>query len=290
MITIETAVMPLAGAGTRVFPGTTAIEKCMMPIYEGNAARPVVDYMVEDCARAGIKRVIFVTSERGRTQLQDYFEQLSDRLEEQLRRTGKDVKIAEELERRRSYDMRYDYVIQPTDTYGTAYPPFLAMPLLAGESHFTLAGGDDFVYHPDGTSELRQAIETLNMSSNNNHVIMGNPVPREDAPKYGVLQTSDDGVLLGIDEKPPIDRVPENPIVNISRYVLSDKIWPHIQEEMSRSLLHGEEHYITNPITNAATEGQVFRVHAITGTYLDGGSPQGLLQASQYITEHPRTT
>ena len=94
---IQTAVIPVAGAGTRVFPMTTAIEKCMMPIYAGGQGLPVIHYMVADLARAGIKRIIFVTSERGRSQLKDYFEAINPNLETQLRGVDKDKLIQKEL-------------------------------------------------------------------------------------------------------------------------------------------------------------------------------------------------
>ena len=44
---IKKAIIPVAGWGTRRLPVTKVIEKAMLPI--GN--RPLVDYVVEDCAR-----------------------------------------------------------------------------------------------------------------------------------------------------------------------------------------------------------------------------------------------
>ena len=44
------AIIPVAGYGTRRLPITKAIEKCMLPVLN----RPVVDYVVQDCLRAGI--------------------------------------------------------------------------------------------------------------------------------------------------------------------------------------------------------------------------------------------
>jgi UTP--glucose-1-phosphate uridylyltransferase len=78
-MSIETAVMPVAGSGTRGFPLTSAQDKFMMGIYARDGIRPTVDYMVEDCVGAGIERVIFVTSEHGKIALKDYFETLRPR-------------------------------------------------------------------------------------------------------------------------------------------------------------------------------------------------------------------
>lgn len=285
---VETAVMPVAGAGTRVFPVATAIEKCMMPIYAGAQGLPVIDYMVADCARAGIKRIIFVTSERGRTQLKDYFETINQKLEAQLRGIDKDKVINNELKRRGKFDLKYEYVIQPTDRYGTAYPPYLARELLRGESHFALMGGDDFVYRQDGTSEIADAIK-LWQESGSDHVIMGNPVEQEEGPKFGILHINDDGKLTHFDEKPPPERVPKKPVANISRYLLSDKIWPQLEAEMARNRHGADEHFITYAINDALADGQSFQVHPVSGKYLEGGSFEGLQRAGLYIATHPQT-
>lgn len=47
---ISKAIIPVAGWGTRRLPITKTIEKCMLPI--GN--RPLVDFVVQDCLKAGI--------------------------------------------------------------------------------------------------------------------------------------------------------------------------------------------------------------------------------------------
>jgi UTP-glucose-1-phosphate uridylyltransferase len=285
---IETAIIPVAGAGTSVFPCTTAIDKCFMPVYANGQSRPLIDFMVEDCAGAGLKRVIFVTTERGKAQLKEYFEDLNPILREQLSALGRDDLIAAELQRRHSYNLQYEYVIQPPNIYGTAVPPYLAREALSGEKHFALMGGDDFVYHTDGTSELKLAIDTW-QSSNTDHVIMGVPVAREQAPRYGILQIDASNRLVSIDEKPPLERVPENPIANISRYLLNDQIWDEIAAEVAIDRGKGREHYITNPISQAVADGQSFQVHAVTGTYFNGGNFDGLLEASNYLKAHPRT-
>src|SRR3989344_1582306 len=283
---IQTAVIPVAGAGTRVFPMTTAIEKCMMPIYAGGQGLPVIHYMVADLARAGIKRIIFVTSERGRSQLKDYFEAINPNLETQLRGVDKDKLIQKELKRRGEFGMKFEYVIQPTDKYGTAYPPFLARECLKGESHFALMGGDDFVYREDSTSEMADAIKLWEQSGSD-HVIMGNPIKREDGPKYGILHSNSDGQLTHFDEKPPIERVPEQPVANISRYLLSEAIWPQLEAEMARPRSGGDEHFIPYAINDALEAGQTFQIHRVSGKYLEGGSFEGLQAAGNYISAHP---
>jgi UTP--glucose-1-phosphate uridylyltransferase len=288
MLPIETAVIPVAGIGSRMLPATWSIEKCMLPVYTGGKTRLLVDWMVEECAQAGIKRVIFITTERGKKQLYDYFEKIDANLEMRYEHLGKGDVVTTEQARRDSYGLTYEYVIQPPDGYGTTVPPFLAKPLLQGEKRFFLMGGDDFVYHEEAKfSELSLAIDTWNKAGTD-HIIMGNPIPRAEATRYGVLFANDAGDLSKWVEKPAIEDVPNTPIatVNISRYGFSEGIWEYLEQEMATA--REGEHLITYPVLNALAAGQKFRIHPVQGVYLDGGTAETLIAAARYITEHPR--
>src|SRR5580700_10420536 len=116
---IETAIIPVAGVGSRMLPATWSIEKCMLPIYTGGQTRLLVDWMVEECAKAGLKRIIFVTTERGKKQLRDYFESIDSTLAVRYSHLGKEKTVVNEEARRAAYGLTYEYVIQPLDIYGT---------------------------------------------------------------------------------------------------------------------------------------------------------------------------
>ena len=68
---INKAIIPVAGWGTRRLPITKVIEKAMLPI--GN--RPLADYVVEDCAKAGIKEAYIVIDEKPFSQIKAYYEE-----------------------------------------------------------------------------------------------------------------------------------------------------------------------------------------------------------------------
>ena len=55
---VTTAVVPVAGRGTRMRPATRALPKEMLPVGD----RPVVQHVVEELAASGIERVVFVTA------------------------------------------------------------------------------------------------------------------------------------------------------------------------------------------------------------------------------------
>ena len=54
---ITKAVIPVAGLGTRMLPGTKAIPKEMLPIVD----KPLIQYVVNEAVAAGIKDIILVT-------------------------------------------------------------------------------------------------------------------------------------------------------------------------------------------------------------------------------------
>ena len=54
---IKKAVIPVAGLGTRMLPATKAIPKEMLPVVD----RPLIQYVIEEAAAAGIKEIVLVT-------------------------------------------------------------------------------------------------------------------------------------------------------------------------------------------------------------------------------------
>ncbi len=54
---VRKAVVPVAGFGSRMLPATKAIPKEMLPIVD----KPIIQYIVEECAMAGINEIVMVT-------------------------------------------------------------------------------------------------------------------------------------------------------------------------------------------------------------------------------------
>src|ERR1041384_5016331 len=67
------AVIPAAGLATRFLPATKAVPKELLPVVD----RPVLQYIVEEAAAAGITDVLLVTG-RGKTSMVDHFDRRPD--------------------------------------------------------------------------------------------------------------------------------------------------------------------------------------------------------------------
>ena len=57
-MSINHAIIPAAGLGTRFLPITKVLPKAMIPIYN----RPAISYIIEEALEADIKHLIFVVS------------------------------------------------------------------------------------------------------------------------------------------------------------------------------------------------------------------------------------
>ena len=55
---VRKAVIPAAGFGTRFLPFTRAVPKEMIPLVD----KPVIQYVVEEAAAAGIEDILIITS------------------------------------------------------------------------------------------------------------------------------------------------------------------------------------------------------------------------------------
>ncbi len=69
MNVIKSAVVPVAGHGTRLLPATKSQPKEMLPV----ARKPIVQYVVEELVRNGIEQILFVTG-RNKASIENHFD------------------------------------------------------------------------------------------------------------------------------------------------------------------------------------------------------------------------
>ena len=55
---LKTAVLPVAGLGSRFLPITKSIPKEMLPIID----KPLIQFAIEEAIEAGIEKIVFITS------------------------------------------------------------------------------------------------------------------------------------------------------------------------------------------------------------------------------------
>src|SRR5215831_11486595 len=129
------AVIPAAGLATRFLPATKAVPKELLPVVD----RPVLQYIVEEAAAAGIVDVLLVTG-RGKTSMVDHFDR-QPYLESRLEAKG-------DLERlaaiRRPAELAEIYTCRQAEPLGLGHAVSYAESHVGQES-FAVLLGDEFV-------------------------------------------------------------------------------------------------------------------------------------------------
>ncbi len=269
------AIIPIAGYGTRRLPITKAIEKCMLPV--GN--RPVIDYVVEDCIRAGITEFMFVVGEEF-DQIRRYYGQ-NQLLEEYLEHKGK-TKELEEVQALNK-KARFHYVVQDQyQPYGTAVPVWLCRHLIKPGEKVLVVFGDQFFYRQDGGSELADFIAQAEQAGTPS-AMLANEVAWEDVSHYGIVVTKKDAdreLYQKIIEKPSRQAAPTN-LSNASCFVFDPGIFPFIDDNLEQEF--EGEHFLTDPLNAYAAAGNDIAVIRAKGEYLDCGTTEAWLHTNQRI-------
>lgn len=268
---VTTAVIFASGSGSRMLPVTSAVQKELLPILN----RPVIDYVVSDLIAAGIKHVMFVV-QPGSHGLQDYY--LGNAvLERQLERLNK--RTALQHLRDGQHRAKFSFIEQPEDAgYGTAVPLIVATPYLPKDEAVFVTGGDDFVWHADGTSDAAKFIEAF-QSASAAGALVARTAPEDQLFRYGVLavrQEKERTFLSQIVEKPTPGNAPSN-LINVSKYIFGPQVLPYL-DKVKPDAQTGEL-YITDAVQMAAAEHPI-TVYETGGQFLDAGNTANWLRAN----------
>jgi UTP--glucose-1-phosphate uridylyltransferase len=267
---ITKAIIPVAGWGTRRLPITKSIEKCMLPV--GN--RPIVDYVVRDCIKAGINEIFFVVN-KGSTQLQQYYSDNSA-LTEFLQYNGKQdlMELA-----RTPQNVIFHYIEQDSNQkYGTAVPVALVVPNLKKDESVLVAMGDGFMHTKDGSSEFMRLIAA---TPDGGSSILSATAADDQLSTKGVIDFNEDtGAFERIVENPPVGQAPSDQI-NLGIYVLNYDMLLRIRNYCEIEL--SGEYYIIEPIAQAVMEKAIFTVVPTQGEFLDCGNVHDWLHANEVI-------
>lgn len=216
-MTVELAVVPVAGRGTRLLPLTKSQPKEMLPV----GRKPVVQYVVEELSRCGLTKILFVTGP-GKTAIENHFDIDGD-LIAHLRETGKE-ELLEELAFERE-NVEYFYTRQRRQL-GLGHAVLCAASVVGGQS-FAVALGDSIIGLQAQSQVVRRMIEVFE-SQRADAVIAFEPVPAEDVVHYGIAAPRGPAgevfELADLIEKPSVDQAPSRWAV-AARYVFRSNIF-----------------------------------------------------------------
>ncbi|HEX2057896.1 MAG TPA: UTP--glucose-1-phosphate uridylyltransferase [Actinomycetota bacterium] len=221
---VRKAVIPAAGYGTRLLPASKSLPKEMIPLVD----RPGIQYVVEECARAGIHDVLVITS-RGKATMEDHFDRALG-LEARLEKTGK----LEELDAVRAVAELADvHYVRQKEALGLGHAVTAARAHV-GDEPFALLLPDEIVPAPVGDEPplLERMLDVHEREGVG--VIAVRRVPMERVSAYGVVtpagEMRDDFVpISGIVEKPPQEEAPSD-LAAVGRYVLGPEVFDELEK------------------------------------------------------------
>jgi UTP--glucose-1-phosphate uridylyltransferase len=213
---IDIAVVPVAGLGTRLLPATKSQPKEMLPV----GRKPVVQYVVEELTRVGMTRVVFITGP-GKASIENHFD-LNGELIQMLRESGKEELLGE-LEFERA-PVQYFYTRQ-RQLLGLGHAVACAQSFV-GDRPFVVALGDSIIgmhAESDVVKRMTRCFDEQDAAA----VIAFEEVAEHEVSQYGIAKpASDDEVfrIMDLVEKPSTRDAPSR-LAIAARYVLSPAIF-----------------------------------------------------------------
>ncbi|MEV0604282.1 UTP--glucose-1-phosphate uridylyltransferase GalU [Streptomyces sp. NPDC050315] len=257
---IQKAVIPVAGLGTRFLPATKATPKEMLPVVD----KPALQYVVEEACRAGLDDILMVTG-RNKRPLEDHFDRNWE-LEEALERKGDATRLSRVRESASMGDVHY---VRQGDPLGLGHAVLCAAPHVGNEP-FAVLLGDDLI---DPRDPLLTRMSEVHQRFGGSVVALME-VPAEQIGLYGCAATAPTDVedivrVSDLVEKPDPRTAPSNYAV-IGRYILDPGIF-----DVLRTLLPGRggEIQLTDALQQLAQSTSAGPVHGVvfTGRRYDTG-------------------
>ena len=261
---IRKAVIPAAGLGTRFLPVTKSVPKELLPILD----KPMLQYVVEEAAEAGIEEVIIVTSP-GKETIAAYF-QPDPGLEEHLAASGGQDFLDQVRHVSSLAEVRFVIQEQPL---GLGHAVLTAQAAV-GKQPFAVMLPDDIVAHTPGVlSQMMEVSRRFHAG-----VVAVERVPWEVVQNYGGADAMEveDRVhkISKLVEKPPREEAPSN-LTIVGRYILPPEIFSCLERTPPGAK---GEIQLTDGMT-LLLESQMLYAYEFQGKRYDGGTPLGLLRA-----------
>ncbi len=272
---ITKAVIPAAGLGTRVLPASKAVPKEMLNIVD----KPAIQYLVEECAAAGITDVLIITN-RGKGAMEDHFDYAFE-LEASLKKNP---------DKKTLYDAVHDvanlaniFFVRQKETAGLAHAIAAAEPF-TGDEPFAVLYGDDII-----NAKVPVIKQLMDAYEKYGTCVTGvNEVPMELLVKYCSLEVNPvEGRIMqvgSIKEKPDPDKIYSKYAI-LGRNVLTAEVYDYIRNQPADP--RNGEVMFSEALGKMALDGKLYAVD-FEGKRYDMGNKLGIMQANcEFALEHP---
>lgn len=232
------------GSGTRLYPTTRVTSKQLLPIFD----KPMIYYPLSVLMLAGIRDILIITTEKDSANFRDL---LGDGT---------------------NYGINLNYAIQNAPN-GIAEAFIIAKDFI-GNDAVTLILGDNIFFGPRFSATLKKL--TSKVEKNGGAYILAYPVKQPE--RFGVVEFDGRDNVISLEEKPS---QPKSNYAVTGLYIYDNKVidYAKILKPSARGELEITDInkiYLKNKTLKMEKLGRGF-------SWLDTGTHQSLLQASQYV-------
>jgi len=218
---IRSAIVPVAGHGTRLLPATKSQPKEMLPV----ARKPIVQYVAEELVANGIEQILFVTG-RNKSSIENHFDS-----DPELLRVLKDANKKDLLAELDFEDLQAHFFYTRQRFQRGLGDAVMCGENFAGEQPVVVALGDSILGLNAGSKALSRMIDLFS-SKRASCVIAVEEVPPDEVKHYGIVDVVEngDGTLRinRVVEKPKPEEAPSN-LAIAGRYAFSPLIFDMIR-------------------------------------------------------------
>lgn len=255
-MSVEVAVIPAAGRGTRMRPATRVVPKALITVVD----RPAIQYAVEEAARAGAKEAIVVVDLDAGHLIAQHF------------KLGGALPGLEGI--------RVRPVVQE-EPLGLGHAVYEAAEMVGDRPFFCLLSDNIVRPGQDVLGEMAAGSSEGAVS-----VMCLRKLTDEFLSKYGVVVPTSDMEdnyldLGGAVEKPGVEQAPSR-LGLVGRYLFTPEVFSILSKTAPGV---GGEIQLTDAINELGQRGRL-RGYVAETDLLDTGTPEGLLQATKVLGTH----
>ena len=268
---INTAIIPVAGLGTRMLPFTKEEPKAMLPLFAGNTIKPTVQIIFEQLYAANIRKFVFIV-DKGKRIIEDHFTPDYTFLDS-LKSKGKNRYIVELFEFYKKIEASSVVWINQSRPMGLGHSILLARACVKNDQ-FLVHAGDTILTAPHIIKRMLQ--ECNNYPDKNASCICVRKIDdKRLLRRYGVANVNAKSHVTKLVEKPAY---PKSNFAVIPIYVLGQSIFDRIKISP-----HGKsnEVQLTNAINNLIKSKQTVLAYLLKEDVqrIDVGSPDTYFDA-----------
>jgi len=271
------AIVMDAGFASRFLPITKTIPKAMIPL--GN--KPVMQVVIEECARAGITEIILVATPEGKPVYEDYFFNDPTHIKDLLESQGKSDRF-EPVQHVLTGLPKITVIIQdPALPYGNGSPIATARPYINDDETFVALYSDDIVV--GGVGAVKALVDTFTEHPDADAIIAVQTVQGKEIEKYGSVKFKDGTQEVErLIEKPRVEDAPSQ-LASYGRYLFTPEVFKYLNNDETGK---DQELWTADAVDKIAGSGKkVLVAEAENGTWYTTGDPVNYLNAQIKYSE-----